>query len=331
MNTGKLWNPEVLFAAVGKLRVAVVGDLMVDEYVLGTSERISPEAPVQVIMETFRRYSSGGAANTARNMLALGAQVRLIGVVGDDAFGARLREQLSELGADVSGVLTDPARPTTVKTRIIAHDQQVLRMDRESRAPISRRLTHLLVEAVAAEEADGVVISDYAKGVVTRGLLRRVVERGQPVFVDPKSTDFGRYKGATVLTPNAKEFGAVARRKLPDPAGWDRAASALRARIGLRALLITRGAQGLSLYAEDGAPYHVPATPQDVHDDAGCGDTAIAAFTLTSLATGNYYLAAAIANAAGGVVAGKRFVAVATPEEIAAVYLDGAPWRQPSS
>ena len=221
--------------------------------------------------------------------------------------------------------MTDPARPTTVKTRIIAHDQQVLRLDRESRAPVSRRLTRLLAEAVAAEGFDGLIISDYVKGVVTGGLLRRFLRQECPVFVDPKGRAFSHYRGATALTPNAKEFAAGIRGEPQDQARWDRAAWALRSRLGLQALLITRGAQGLSLYASDGAPYHVAALPQDVHDDAGCGDTAMAAFALVSLVTGDYRLAAAVANTAGGVVAGKRFVAVATPEEIAAASWDGVP------
>ena len=269
--------------------VLVVGDVMCDTYLSGHVARISPEAPVPVFESTGKRHVLGGAANVAANLRALGCRVRLLGVTGDDDAGRHVREHVRAQGIADDLLMRDAGRPTTEKTRLIARRQQLARLDQESRLPlppewIARALSS--VEPVLAE-VDGLVCSDYDKGVCTPDLLAPLFamagRANLPIFVDPKARDFARYRGATVLTPNLAEVRQATdglpegERCLADAAG-----SLLR-RSEAQALLVTRGEAGMSLFHPPEAPRHIPAHTRDVYDVTGAGDTVIAAFAAAAI------------------------------------------------
>ncbi|GBC99791.1 D-beta-D-heptose 7-phosphate kinase [bacterium HR17] len=297
-------------------RILVVGDLMLDEYILGTAERISPEAPVPVIMCERRTYGAGGAANTAMNLLALGAQVSVCGIVGSDWAGERLRTLLTEQGADTTGVLTDPSRPTTVKTRIVAQSQQVARVDVESRTPLNGSLEASL-RGIAKElgrECAAIVVSDYAKGVVTAGLCAGLRDlRGQTLLcAGPKPANIAHFRGFDFLSLNRSEALAsvTAARTVPE------AGRELSARLEVRGLVITLGGDGCALFSEGEEIAHLPALRVQVYDVAGAGDTFLAALTLALLAGAPFVSAAQIATVASAAVVRKSGVATTTPEEM---------------
>jgi rfaE bifunctional protein kinase chain/domain len=305
--------------------ILVVGDLMLDEFVWGSVSRISPEAPVPVVEERDRTHTAGGAANTAANVRSLGGRAAVAGVVGADAEGERVRELLAGLGADVTGVRADSTRPTTTKTRVIAHSQQMVRLDRERPGPIPADVEDDLLAAVSAvlPTVRGCVVSDYGKGVVTPGFTSRLIAAartaGVPVVIDPKGTDFAKYRGATLVKPNQLEAGQVLNRKLTTEEEVDRAGADLLDLLGPdTAVLVTRGPHGMSLFERGREVVHVPAQARAVYDVTGAGDTVAGTLALTLAAGGDLTAACRLASLAAAVVVGKVGTATCSGEELRA-------------
>ncbi len=307
-----------------RARVLVVGDLMLDEFVWGKVTRISPEAPVPVVWVQSESVMPGGAANVANNIRALGGQVRLVGVAGTDRWGEALLRELAARTIDTAGVIRDAARPTTVKTRVIAHHQQVVRVDREHPAPLTPAVIGRLVELIRKQldGIDAVVIEDYGKGVITRALLEAIVplarSRKKVVTVDPKEDHFDLYQGVTALTPNRAEAGVALGRELGTEDAVIRGGTELLTRLRSDALLLTLGEDGMCLFEKSGRRTRIPTVAQEVFDVAGAGDTVIAAFTLALASGASMVEAAIIANHAAGIVVGKVGVATAAPGELLA-------------
>jgi len=313
----------ILEAATGR-RILVVGDLILDRYLFGHVSRISPEAPIQVFEVRGEDVKWGGAGNVARNLVELGSAVELFGVVGDDDEGRALQEGLRTNGCVADGVLLDPSRPTTVKTRHVAQNQQVLRVDRERRTPIDAALEGRLVTAIrtAVASAHLVVLSDYAKGLLTPavvgGTLAAARERDVPVLVDPKGRDFGRYRGVTVLTPNRSEAEAETGVSLDDESRLREAGRLLVERADAQVAVITLGADGVFAYERDGRVHRVAAEARSVYDVTGAGDTLVAVLGV-ALATGAAIGdAVRLANLAAGIVVGKLGAVAVSPEELRA-------------
>ena len=319
-------------AGFGRAKVLVVGDLMLDEFVWGKVHRISPEAPVPVVWVQSESVMPGGAANVANNIRSLGGEAIVVGVVGEDRWGNVLVSDLAARRIDTSSVLTT-ARPTTVKTRVIAHHQQVVRVDREQREPLPAGSVERLIRAITRRirEVDAVVIEDYGKGVVTRQLLAAVIPLARKhrkiITVDPKEEHFDLYRRVTALTPNREEAGGAVGRELESNADVQRAGTEILKRLQCEGLLITLGEDGMCLFER--APHRggagqgirtlqIPTVAQEVFDVAGAGDTVIAAFTLALASGASMVQAARIANHAAGVVVGKLGVATATPDELRA-------------
>lgn len=304
--------------------VLVVGDIMCDVYLWGTMSRISPEAPVPVFESMEQRRVLGGAANVAANLKALGCDVRLLGVIGTDASGQEVRKLLAQQGIADTWLLEDATRPTTEKTRLIAHQQQVLRLDREHRVPLEPTLSAQALASACSllRDIDGIVCSDYHKGVCTPDLLgplftqARAAERA--VIVDPKVRDCTLYRGATVLTPNLTEVEQASGMKFEDPSDFEHAAAVLLQQSQAQALLVTRGKDGMSLVQPPQAPVHIPANAREVFDITGAGDTVIAVFSMAILCGLSFADAAYLANTAAGVVVGKVGTAVVSLGELRA-------------
>ncbi|MBI2105126.1 MAG: D-glycero-beta-D-manno-heptose-7-phosphate kinase [Candidatus Omnitrophica bacterium] len=305
-----------------RAKVLVVGDLMLDEFVWGKVSRISPEAPVPVVWVQSESVMPGGAANVANNIRALGGAVAVAGIVGEDRWGSSLREELAFRRIDAGGVLAAP-RPTTVKTRVIAHHQQVVRVDREGGRPLPEPLIERLIREVTQRvpSVDAVVIEDYGKGVITRALLEAVIplarRHRKVITVDPKQEHFDLYRRVTALTPNRTEAGEAAGRDLDTDADVGRAGEELVKRLDCDGVLITLGEDGMRLFERGGGETRIPTVAQEVFDVAGAGDTVIAAFTLAMASGSTMQQAARIANYAAGIVVGKLGVAVVAPEELA--------------
>ena len=314
------------FSAVS---VLCVGDVMLDRYNYGAMERISPEAPVPVLRLTRTREMAGGVGNVASNILSLGGRAVLVGLVGQDAAGAALRAIVAGQGCVTDGLIASAARPTICKTRFIAAAQQVVRTDEESRLPLQPEEQRALIAAIDRhiDAASVLVLSDYGKGACAPAVLSHAIEaarrRGIAVFVDPKSDDFSRYRGATCITPNARELAAAAAGlgAATDPGDDDeaaavRAAHAVMRAAGADAILATRSEKGMVLVERDGAMLSVPARAREVFDVSGAGDTVIAAMALAYGAGHTLSQAVRIANAAAGVVVGKLGTATADIVEV---------------
>ncbi len=305
-------------------RIAVFGDLMLDRYLWGRVERISPEAPVPVVAIDTETFSLGGAANVAHNLAALGAAPRLVGLVGDDVSGRTLAADLAARGVDVTGLVTDRTRRTTVKTRIIAHQQQVVRADEEDAFDATGAAAAALDAAlvVALDGAEAIVVSDYGKGAITAAglavLLARAKAKRVPVCVDPKETHFFSYTGAAVLTPNAHEAGRAFGRTIKDDATLLAAGEDLRARLDADAILITRGADGMSLFERGGRLTQLPTVAREVFDVTGAGDTVVSVYALALAAGAEPALAAYLANHAAGLVIRHAGTAVTDGAELLA-------------
>lgn len=301
--------------------VLVLGDVMLDEYVWGEVERISPEAPVPVVEVDSRTHVPGGAANAAVGIVALECRAVLAGVVGADAAAETLRDALAERSIDPSAITVDPGRPTTTKTRVLASAQQVVRTDSESREPLEGKAEGDLVEQVrqAIAAADALVVSDYRKGVVTERVASEAIaaanDAGVPVVVDSKGVHFDRYRGATVLTPNVHDAGRAANVHIETDGDLELAARRIREVCGNAALLITRGAAGMTLYS-DGEPLHVPTRAQEVFDVTGAGDTVVATLAVALAAEVALPDAVELANAAAGIVVGKVGTAAVSLSEL---------------
>jgi rfaE bifunctional protein kinase chain/domain len=312
---------EILQAARGR-RVMVLGDVMLDRYLWGSVSRISPEAPVPVVDVAEETTRLGGAANVANNVLSLGATCSVYGVVGGDEDGAGLVRRLESQGIDASGLVTDPTRPTTVKTRIIAHSQQVVRADRESRREVEEGAERRLRDRVLGDldTFDAVVISDYGKGVITRPLLEAMIPRargaGRIVTVDPKEAQFRNYTRVTLITPNQFEAGGLVSRRITDDdslveVGWQ-----VFDMLQPDALLITRGEKGMSLFQAGRAYTHFPTVARRVYDVTGAGDTVISSFTMALVAGATMAEAAEIANHAAGMVISEIGTAAVKPADL---------------
>ncbi|MFZ1946983.1 MAG: D-glycero-beta-D-manno-heptose-7-phosphate kinase [bacterium] len=298
---------EILAGVRGK-RVVVVGDVMVDRYLWGSVSRISPEAPVPVVEIARETSRLGGAANVASNVVSLGAACSLCGLVGQDHEGESLTRRLEDHGIAAAGLVRVSGRPTTVKTRIMAHNQQVVRADRETREDVTGEPEARLRSAVSAAlaTADAVIISDYGKGAVTEGLLGYLIpaarSAGRIVSADPKERQFRNYRGVSLITPNQFEAGGIVGRRITDEdslmaVGWE-----VFDMLAPDALLVTRGENGMSLF-EGGRRYkHFATVARQVYDVTGAGDTVIASFTLCLAAGATTAEAAQIANHAAGVV-----------------------------
>ncbi|NLB34699.1 MAG: D-glycero-beta-D-manno-heptose-7-phosphate kinase [Elusimicrobia bacterium] len=302
--------------------ILVVGDLMMDKFISGKVRRISPEAPVPVVEVVSENYMPGGAGNVALNILKLGAKVSLIGVVGNDFYGESLLELLTDAGAEVSGVSVTEGRPTSVKTRIIAENQQVVRFDREVPGEISSHLTDQLSSKAreAVSKADGVVVPDYGKGLITSQLIATLLEaaedKGIPVIVDPQIGHFFEYCRVSSLTPNQKEAGDALKIEITDKKSLLDAGHKLIKKLQSKTLLITRGEEGMSLFYASGEVKHIASRAREVFDVTGAGDTVSSVFTL-GLACGlEYYEAAVMANYAAAVVVGKLGTASITRQEL---------------
>jgi D-beta-D-heptose 7-phosphate kinase/D-beta-D-heptose 1-phosphate adenosyltransferase len=312
-------------------RILIVGDLMLDEFLWGHVRRISPEAPVPVVDLHKRSHVPGGAANTAANVAGLGGQARLLGVVGEDEAGRLLRRSLEGLGIDCSGVLIDPSRPTTTKTRIIAHSQQVVRIDHECRlplpAPIEARVLKLADEGLA--EADACIVADYAKGLVSptlaRQLIRTATELGKPVIVDPKGSDFGRFRGASVIKPNLHEAGLFLGREVGSVEDVEAAGRGLLEALGCRGVLLTRGADGMALFEPATGTVLIAAQAREVFDVTGAGDTVAGTLALALAAGAGLEQAARLASRAAGVVVGRVGTAAIRWEDLKDRHPDATP------
>nr|WP_320192467.1 D-glycero-beta-D-manno-heptose-7-phosphate kinase [uncultured Desulfobacter sp.] len=305
-----------------ELRVLVIGDLMLDEYLWGTVDRISPEAPVPVVAVEKMSHTLGGAGNVINNLSAMGAKVFAMGAVGAGPAGRDVLKKLEALNVDVTGVISEPDRPTTRKTRIIAASQQMLRIDREVRYQISAhtldKLTQIIAEYIG--KMDLVIISDYDKGLVTRELVASIVDiakkSGVMTLADPKSMDFSKYMGVTVLTPNKKEAAIAAGIQVETPEEMDDAAAKIMAQAGLEKLLITCGKAGMVLYEIGKPAVTIESKARQVFDVSGAGDTVISFLGLGLASGATFKAAAGLANLAAGIVVAKVGTATASIDEL---------------
>lgn len=300
-------------------RVVVIGDVMLDEYLRGDVSRISPEAPVPVVELRGQDFRLGGAANAAANIQALGGATTLIGVVGKDATAQILAERLAHHGV-TSAVVTDDDRPTSKKTRIVAQQQQIVRVDHEKRHPVAAGVAAELARAIdqAMRGAHACVLSDYAKGVVTPEIARHAIEAaraaGVPIIVDPKQRNFAVYRGATVITPNLHELEAAAHGVVPFDV--ERAAANVLPELAGAALLVTRSADGMTLFREAQRPVHVSAMAKEVFDVTGAGDTVVATVALALAARVPIEQAIELASIAAAISVSKRGTSTVSPGEL---------------
>jgi len=306
-----------LFARMRDKRVLVVGDVMLDEWVWGSVSRISPEAPVPVVAVDDHSFTLGGAGNVANNLRAIGARVSFAGTVGDDAEGGRVLGLFDEIEVDRSAVIALSDRPTTRKTRIVAHNQQVVRADWESSAPLAasdRARLGALVAGLASQH-DAVVLSDYAKGLFSREIVD-AANAAAVVTADPKPANLDLFAGVTCVAPNAGEAAAATGIAIKDDASLERAGTALLERLRCRYVVITRGEKGMALFGSAGERMLIPSVARTVYDVSGAGDTVIAVLTLALAADAPIGLAVQLANFAAGAVVAKLGTATASPAEI---------------
>jgi rfaE bifunctional protein kinase chain/domain len=305
-------------------RVLVVGDVMLDQFTIGRVTRISPEAPVPVVAFERDEFRAGGAANVALNVRALGAHVDLVGLVGADEAASRLRDLLSVADVRTAGLVTDEARRTTTKVRIVTtRNQQVARVDYESEEAASAAIERALIDQVQdrIRHAGAVIVSDYLKGLITRPLMTAVIAaaqgRGVPVLVDPKIPHLDHYAGATLVTPNHHEAEVATHMRIRSDEDAEQAAALFRQRAHCKGVLITRGEQGMWL-SHDGVEGHLPATAREVSDVTGAGDTVVATLALAIAAGASAAEAAQLANEAAGLVVAKFGPATVLPRELIA-------------
>lgn len=288
--------------------VLVVGDLMLDRFWWGDVTRISPEAPVPVVRLKRDTYAPGGAANVASNVVGLGAEAFVVGYVGDDAESGLLRQAFQNSGISADHLITGTAYPTAVKTRIIAHSQQVVRVDKEPFEGLGDDHEERTIAALGTllPIADAVVISDYGKGFLTDGIIRFIIDRSSemslPVLVDPKGKNYEKYRGATLITPNRKEAAEAVAMGEEDAELIEKAGPILRDEIGIRNVLITQGDRGMTLFLEDGGQIHIEAEPVQTYDVTGAGDTVVATVAVGVGAGLTLADSARLANTAGGIV-----------------------------
>ncbi|HKP47560.1 MAG TPA: D-glycero-beta-D-manno-heptose-7-phosphate kinase [Pyrinomonadaceae bacterium] len=308
-------------------RIVVLGDVMLDEFVWGDVTRISPEAPVPVVDIRRESVHLGGAANVLANVVALGATGSVVGVIGNDPAGERIKTRLHELTPNSDDYLiVDEKRPSTTKTRIIAHSQLVVRADREHRGAVNGSVEKAIVANVtkAISEADALVVSDYDKGVVTPAILKQVLELAHkriPVLIDPKIKNFSYYRPASLITPNHFEALRLTDTEQDTDEGLHHAATIIRERLDCDAVLITRGERGIMLLERDQDPVFVDTAAREVYDVTGAGDTVIATLAAALAAGASTLEAAHLANHAAGIVVGKLGTATATATELIATFV----------
>jgi len=313
-----------------RARILVVGDMMLDHYIWGNVSRISPEAPVPVVHVTKETVLLGAAANVVNNVHALGGSVRVCGVIGHDDAGRQLSHMLRAEGIHTDGLIVESGRPTTIKTRVIAHSQQVVRFDRETKDGIDRDTHRRIYDAVKQHVDDGldaIILSDYSKGVVTKELVRDIVKltskRDLIVSVDPKVNHFGIYSGVTILTPNTKEASLGSKIEIENENSLLKAGATLLKRLKCKAVLITRGEQGMSLFESNGRITHIPTVAREVFDVTGAGDTVISTLTLAMAAGAPMVDAARLSNVAAGIVVAVVGTATVKPEDLKRRITDG--------
>ena len=300
--------------------ILVIGDIILDHYIWGRVSRISPEAPVPVVEVTREEFLLGGAANVAHNIVSLGGRASVIGINGQDIAGEALMNILIQRGVNVDGIFTEN-RPTTVKTRVIAHNQQVVRFDREDRKYVDGKILKGVLGHINSVllSYDAVILSDYQKGMISSELIRNIVKKAKPgdmfIAVDPKVGHFDFYKGVSLITPNVMEASNGANIEIRDDRTLLRAGKGLLKKLFCKAVLITRGEQGMSLF-EKNRVTHIPTVARKVYDVTGAGDTVISAFTLARASGAAMEDAAVIANHAAGIVVAEVGTAVATPEQL---------------
>jgi D-glycero-beta-D-manno-heptose-7-phosphate kinase len=318
----KTWTLTNLLAAFPARRILVVGDVILDEYLWGEVRRISPEAPVPVVEIRSRTFVPGGAGNAAANVVSLGGKALLGGVAGRDHAVDQLREALARQGVDAGGLVPDSERATTTKTRLIAHGQQVVRMDSEQRTPLPRPVEDALLRWVDSHvpEADACILSDYGKGVISNRVAEHVIrvarQADKPVIVDPKGTNYVKYRGATVVKPNIHEVQRALKEDIEDDSGLLEASRRLVDLLEGAALLITRGPEGMSLFRTGFAPVHIATVARHVFDVTGAGDTVVSTLAMALAAGSALEQAVHLANRAAGIVVGKRGTATVMLDEL---------------
>jgi len=311
-----------LIDAFSRATVLVVGDVMIDEFIWGKVDRISPEAPVPVVEVNRVTHRLGGAANVVHNIRALGGRVLVAGMVGADDKGGQLIDMLKAIDVDDDGIQTDVDRPTIIKTRIIAHHQQVVRIDRESKDPIPERVTDGILEYAESviDDIHAVVLSDYGKGLISERLVRTLVEltadREIVLSVDPKVMNFPLYRNVSVVTPNHYEAGEAAGMAIVDDETLLATGEKLLEMLSCRYVLITHGEKGMTLFGDDGSVVQIPTVAREVFDVTGAGDTVISALTLAAAARASMKDAAVISNYAAGEVVGEVGTAVVTADRL---------------
>lgn len=303
-------------------RIAVVGDLMLDKYIWGSVKRISPEAPVPVVEVETEQTRLGGAANVAKNIQSLGGTPLLVGVIGNDAAGKHLLQIIHENNFPDEGIISDPSRLTTVKTRIIAHSQHVVRIDHESSVEIADTIQHDVLRVLHDNIAtiDGIILEDYNKGVMTQHVIQEIItlanRHKKTITVDPKFNNFFEYKNVTIFKPNRHETEEVLGMRIKNDNDIITAGKELLRRLNAENILLTRGEQGMTLFERDGSISHVSTKARNVADVSGAGDTVIAAITLAMVGGATPKEAATLANLAGGVVVGYVGIVPINKEEL---------------
>ena len=319
VNLKKLKN---IISKFNSVKILVIGDLILDQFIWGKVSRISPEGPVPVVWVDHESFMPGGASNVASNIRSLGGEVAVLGVIGEDQWGSILTQELENKNIDAQGVIIDPNRPTILKTRIVAHNQQVVRVDREKVNGLDREIVNKLIDSAQEKikEADAIIIEDYGKGVITPALLKKVVplakKLGKIITVDPKESHFSYYKGITAITPNQHEAEVAADMKMKDEQSLLKIGKKILKRFDCQVALITLGEKGIHVFERSGKVTHIPTVAQEVYDVSGAGDTVISTFTLAKTAKANNIEAAHLSNFAAGIVVGKVGIAVVTPEEL---------------
>ena len=328
LSTGQKQHLAQAISRFPERQVLVVGDLMLDNFIWGEVSRISPEAPVPVVEVREESQLLGGSANVAHNVASLGGRALVAGVIGNDFAGQELVKLFAQIAVPTNGLIYEDGRPTTVKTRIIAHHQQVVRFDREWRAPLREETVRGILTFIqeSLPHLHGVIVSDYAKGVITREFLDAlrdlVAGRPLPVVVDPKVQHAELYRSFTMVTPNHHEASQMSGIPIRDEKTLIQAGESLLAQLACDTVLITRGKEGMSLFHRDGPIVHIPTVAQRVYDVTGAGDTVIAAVTLGLIAGLSPEEAAILANLAAGVVVGEVGTAVVSSAQLLTIVQD---------
>jgi D-beta-D-heptose 7-phosphate kinase/D-beta-D-heptose 1-phosphate adenosyltransferase len=305
-----------------KAKILVIGDLILDEFIWGTVDRISPEAPVPVVKVSSQSFMPGGACNVANNISSLGGKVFIAGVIGSDLYANILKEQLQQKDISTEGLILHEKRPTSLKTRIIAHNQQVVRIDKENEEEIKGKELNKILKYTKEKinEVDAVLIEDYGKGVITKALLKDILniakENKKIITIDPKENHFAIYKEANIITPNRSELEKATGYTIKDFGDLQKAARKLLKELKVKGILVTLGEEGMCLFEDNGKVTQISTVAQQVYDVSGAGDTVIAAVTLALISGATLKEAAHISNCAAGVVVGKVGVNTCTQDEL---------------